>query len=117
MVQIDRVWGGTERPWGYEWRVESRDDVTGERDSHVLTFPTAPSVKARDAAVAQLLQQYSAQPAYVRPVDPKDAEITSLTEAVGLLTAEKAVLVADKAALQQELALYKPKPVVGGEIA
>lgn len=107
-LTLERVWGATERPWGYEWRVDYRDG-DGVIQGHALTFPSLPSKADRDQAVARLQQQLETQPVSAPPADPKDTEIAELTTRVTVLTA-------DKAALQVELALYKPKPAVGEEI-
>lgn len=51
MLTVDRIWGHTERPWGYEVRVDYRGGAQGAIINEVVTFPTQPTQAESDAAV------------------------------------------------------------------
>jgi uncharacterized coiled-coil protein SlyX len=76
---IDRVWGRVARPWGFEVRVDLRDDA-GTAYNEAMTFKTEPDADALNKRVAALVTQIEDRLAHPQgdPLDPKDAEIATL---------------------------------------
>jgi hypothetical protein len=54
-IILESVWGHTERPWGYEVRVDYVDSDTGRIVNEVLTWDSqvAPAQSVIDAAVEE----------------------------------------------------------------
>ena len=96
-LTLKSVWGHTERPWGYEVRVDFTDD-SGAIRNEVLTFKAEPSEKELDDAVASLKSGVEGRISLelVDAAKPPEPTKEELLVKVATLEAEKAVLIAEK---------------------
>lgn len=79
-VATQLVWGHTERPWGYEVRVDYLDGETVH--NHVLTWPAEPTPAEIDALVESTRMQLQ---------ERSDAEALAEVEAAALAEFEQAI--------------------------
>jgi hypothetical protein len=101
-ITLKSIWGHTERPWGFEVRVDFTDD-SGAIHNEVMTFPKEPEQKELDDAVASLKVSVESRIALevvekAKPPEPTEVEI--LTAKVTKLESDKAVLVKEVADLK-----------------
>lgn len=88
-VAVVRVWGAIQRSWGYELRADYLGN-DGRVYNETLTFKSAPTVQARDAAVEaqrQRLEIMESEPV-VMASDPTDQEIVTLKAEILMLKAK-----------------------------
>jgi hypothetical protein len=114
-LTLKSVWGHTERPWGYEVRVDFVEDTTGVIHNEVMTFKAEPpkavpfiayraiiaAILARKASLESRIAMEAAEAA--KPPEPTKED---------LLTAKVAVLEAEKAALTKQVADLKSGKVM-----
>jgi hypothetical protein len=106
MATLKSVWGHTPRPWGYEVRVDFTDDATGAIHNEVMTFKAEPSTKELDAAVIARKVSLESRIAVeaIEAAKPPEPTVEVLKAKVAMLEAEKTVLIAEKIALNVQLA-------------
>lgn len=82
-LKLLNTWGHTERPWGYEVRVDYADD-DGEIYNEVLTFKAEPDAGALTAASDTRLATVERRIADVAAVEPEQTREELQTRVVEL---------------------------------
>ena len=92
MVELTKLWGHTERPWGYEIRAIFREEGKTEDINMEMTFPKEPDEKQIDVRIGLKKEQIEKQLAEI----PKEPIKDSFTreEVIEFITAFKAEITA-----------------------
>jgi len=110
-MKLLQTWGRTERPWGYEIRVDFEDD-DGMIHNEVMTFPSEPKDEDVDGQVAAI--QTRLETRKEDTVESVQAVIDETTAKIEELQAKVDSLSIIKTAISEAKALVDSESVIEG---
>lgn len=109
-IEILNIWGDTERPWGYEIRVDLKTE--NKIYNEILTFKKKPTVDEINEAIQDKksrIENLQSLPKPISQISELKENLIILKEENAKLKSEKEQLIKDKEELEKEVEKLKKK--------